>query len=340
MPKIFFEEYNLEPQMFETRPPLLVEVVRDLGWEIVDNVDDCEIYAFSNTGYNISALKQKVSIFYATEHYYPYNFMADYSVTMQKKTWKNSFHFPYVEQEKYTNMDKFLKPFGLKHSEFKDYPKTKFCNFIYGNKHCKFRNDFYNDLNKAKKVDSLGRIFNNAQPQDIPSDVDKYEKQGAGIWIEKFYWMRPYKFTITIENGTRYGAFSEKVVQALKMGTVPIYWGDDTIDDFVNPEAYIDLRKFKNNAEAVEYILKVDSDDKLYNKYKTAEPYIPELRNKIKQYKSELSDFMVDLGKNKQRKNMLLKNIFLSKPFLKTSFYLYKMFWKAVVSKRKKIGGW
>lgn len=42
----------------------------------------------------------------------------------------------------------------------------------------------------------------------------------------------PYRYSVVIENGREYGYFTEKLLDALLCGTVPIYWGAPDVDKF------------------------------------------------------------------------------------------------------------
>ena len=53
-----------------------------------------------------------------------------------------------------------------------------------------------------------------------------------------------YKFAICFENIVYSGYVTEKIIDCLVAGTIPIYMGAPDIDDFVPTEAFIDLRQF------------------------------------------------------------------------------------------------
>jgi len=51
--------------------------------------------------------------------------------------------------------------------------------------------------------------------------------------------LRDYKFSITIENEIISGYFTEKIVDCLITGTVPIYWGSESISEFFDDRGII-----------------------------------------------------------------------------------------------------
>lgn len=48
-----------------------------------------------------------------------------------------------------------------------------------------------------------------------------------------------YKFSITIENSIQPGYWTEKVVDCFATKTIPIFWGDKSVDNFFNKEGII-----------------------------------------------------------------------------------------------------
>ena len=113
------------------------------------------------------------------------------------------------------------------------------------------RNELFKKLCSYKKIDSGGKYMNN-----IGSPVkDKLEFQ------------KQYKFSIAFENSRDNGYTTEKLIDAFASGGIPIYYGDPLVGKIFNKKAFIDLNDFKTINEAIEYIKKIDNDDKLYLEY-------------------------------------------------------------------------
>jgi hypothetical protein len=108
-------------------------------------------------------------------------------------------------------------------------PKPKHVQFCYSNDTCEYRNQLYQMLNKRKKVDANGKLFNTTDVL-LPREHDKY--------IDA---LSEYKFVISCENSSFAGYNTEKIVHALMAGAVPLYWGDPTISSVWNPECFINL---------------------------------------------------------------------------------------------------
>lgn len=129
--------------------------------------------------------------------------------------------------------------------------KTKFCNFVYSNIHCKKRNVFFEQLSKYKKVDSGGKVFNNL---------------GYNVG-DKLEFIKQYKFTIAFENSSYPGYTTEKIIQPFVADSVPIYWGNPVVHRDFNRKAFINVHDFKNFDKVIEHIIEVDNNDELYKEY-------------------------------------------------------------------------
>ena len=150
-------------------------------------------------------------------------------------------------------------------------PKTLFCNFIYGNKNARCRNVFYAMLNKYKTVDSLGRHNHTRCRTSLP-DWDMDTPGG----LEKLHMQKHYRFSICFENSTTNTdwAMTEKVIQALMVGSIPIYWGSQAIYEYIPPEAFIDVRKFNNFDAVIDHIKRLEATPTEIEKIRSVPPFI------------------------------------------------------------------
>ena len=127
--------------------------------------------------------------------------------------------------------------------------RTKFCAAVISNGYwALFRSKFIYELNKYKKVDMGGRYKNNI----------------GGRVRNKNQFFSSYKFSISMENSNGDGYISEKIVQSYFSGTIPIYYGDYMIDEYLNPKTYILIKGEKDIREKIEYIKSIDNDDEKY----------------------------------------------------------------------------
>ena len=102
--------------------------------------------------------------------------------------------------------------------------KTKFCAAIISNNVSSdlFRLNFIKQLNKYKHVDMGGLVNNNV----------------GGQVKNKIEFLSSYKFSIAMENSDGDGYISEKIIESFVGGTIPLYYGDYTVDEYINKRAY------------------------------------------------------------------------------------------------------
>jgi len=141
--------------------------------------------------------------------------------------------------------------------------KVKFCNFIYSND-IKARNDFFTLLNEYKRVDSPGRCMTNMTA--ISHDNPKKSRSSFDWSKEKEEFIKQYKFTIAFENKSEQGLIIEKLIDPMLVNSIPIYIGHESVKDEFNTKSFINYHDFNNMDDFIKYIIKVDTDDELYEK--------------------------------------------------------------------------
>ena len=92
----------------------------------------------------------------------------------------------------------------------------------------------------------------------------KYKNNIGGFIKNKIQFLSSYKFSIAIENSEGDGYITEKIMDSFYSGTIPIYYGDYMVDEFINPKTYILVKGEKDIKEKIEYIKMIDNDDKKY----------------------------------------------------------------------------
>ena len=149
----------------------------------------------------------------------------------------------------------------------------------------KYRFDIIHKLNNYKHVDMGGSCENNQN----------------GKVKDKIKFLSDYKFSIATENSNGDGYISEKIVDSYRAGTIPIYYGDYLVDEYFNPKTYILIKGEKDVDEKIEYIKKIDNDDKLYLDIMKTNPFIDEnFLDKID--KKEVGDFFTSIFKQDKNK--------------------------------------
>lgn len=115
--------------------------------------------------------------------------------------------------------------------------KKKFCNFIYFNS-IPYREEFFKQLSKYKKVDAPGKSMNNM--------IWPENRIGSSKWEVKRKFLENYKFTISFENYAYPGYQTEKLYDAMLSHSIPIYCGDIHVDDIFNSKSFINVPDYLN----------------------------------------------------------------------------------------------
>lgn len=113
--------------------------------------------------------------------------------------------------------------------------KTGFCNFLYSHK-VPYREEFFRQLSKYKKVDAPGKSMNN-----MPS-IDS--RPGENTWETKRRFLSSYKFTIAFENYVYPGYQTEKLFDAMQNQSLPIYCGDPNIGEIFNTKSFLNAADY------------------------------------------------------------------------------------------------
>jgi hypothetical protein len=138
---------------------------------------------------------------------------------------------------------------NIRKETIKNINRTKFCAAVISNCRPKFRMNFIEKLNRYKRVDFGGHCKNNVN----------------GAIKNKIKFLSTYKFSIAMENSKADGYISEKIADSFVAGTIPIYFGDYIVDEYINPKSYILIKGEKDIDKKIEYIKRIDSNKELYN---------------------------------------------------------------------------
>jgi len=226
------------------RPHFSLELVED---------PDFLFYSVSAYKHAESLYDHCVKIWYTEENYRPDFTQCDYALS-----------FDYVENEpRHLRWPLYLRGDGCGHPpQLVKRPnldattvlksKSKFCNFLYSNDKAQTRIRFFEKLSRYKSVDSGGTVRNNLDYQVSP-----------GIH-EKLKFMTPYKFTIAFENARYPGYTTEKLVEPMMVGSIPIYWGNFLVGRDFNTRSFVNCHDYATFEEAIDEIFQLDRDDGRY----------------------------------------------------------------------------
>ena len=163
--------------------------------------------------------------------------------------------------------------------------RKKFCAAVISNCNSNFRLDFIEKLSKYKKVDMGGYCKNNIN-MAIRNKVE---------------FLSGYKFSIAMENSDGDGYISEKIIDSFNAGTIHIYFGDYTVDEFINPKSFILVKGKADIKEKIEYIKQIDNDDNLYKSFFKEKPII-DIKFKDKIDDDEIKTFFKNIFNQEKNK--------------------------------------
>ena len=213
--------------------------------EFEDNKPDYLIYNVFGHNHLDIKYKDSIKIGIITENKIPDLNIADYCI--------GHAHINYLDR--YFKYSVFLwtnykNIYKIRENVLNQQIRKKFCAAVISNNHSFFRLNFINELNKYKNVDMGGKFNNNI---------------GYRV-LDKIEFLSSYKFSIAMENSNGDGYVSEKIIDSFISGTIPIYYGDYMIDEYINPKSYISIKGEKDIKTKIDYIIEIDKNDNLYKK--------------------------------------------------------------------------
>jgi hypothetical protein len=132
--------------------------------------------------------------------------------------------------------------------------KKHFCNFLYSHR-VPYREEFFRQLSKYKKVDAPGKSMNNMESID--------ELYTGNIWERKRQFLAEYKFTIAFENYVYPGYQTEKLYDAMQANSIPVYCGDPNVGEIFNTASFINVSELvePNNSPRVKWLQRISQPD-------------------------------------------------------------------------------
>ena len=240
---------------------------------------DYLIYNVFGCKYLLSKYNNSIKIAYFTENQLPDFSKADYCIGNSHINYLDRYFRMPVYFINRINTIKNEAIELIRNKILKSPIRTKFCAAVISNFKSTdgFRLNFIKELSKYKKVDMGGKYKNN-----------------VGEIKNKIKFLSSYKFSISMENTEGEGYLSEKIIDSFLSGTIPIYYGDYMIDEFINPDTYILIRGEKDIKNKIKFIKEIDNNDELYKKIIRKKVLLSN-NNKENKIKKELIEFFENI---------------------------------------------
>jgi hypothetical protein len=218
---------------------------RDKKWKIMDELDNVIPNCISG-----------IPIFYFLPKYLEFVKKIKYGVKKNGYAIiqnniknKNLFILPYFLQGYYSDMSKLIKKRGYSGK------RENFCAFVVSSNSSRERVDFFKRLSRYKKIDSYGKVMNNMgdemQRLNYLSNPDLFKK---------------YKFVICFENDFHDEYITEKLINVMLAGAIPIYRGALNVGEYFNTKSFINYDDYGSYEKMIEKVIELDNDDTKYNK--------------------------------------------------------------------------
>jgi hypothetical protein len=142
--------------------------------------------------------------------------------------------------------------------------------------------------------------------------LEKTSRKIGGTWKsdELINAYTQYKFVIAMENKQVEGYVTEKILNVFYSGAIPIYWGAPDINNYFNPNAFINVSDFRSIEDCAEYIINMSTEKR---EKMTQEPiyantdiaflmYDKDTQNSLRdRYTKKIKDFLQDTIEKKSK---------------------------------------
>ncbi len=189
-------------------------------------------------------------VLFTTEDLYPDFSSYDYVVAYQCMDHPRYLRMP--------NWAVLVEPLQLiKSAQFADTilaETREFCAFVQSNgnpRRTRRRLEFFSALSQRRFVHSGGSVHNNLGYR--VADIRQF--------------LRGFQFMLCFENNASPGYTTEKIINAILCGCIPIYWGDPELYRDINPKAVVLVDSFKNDEAAIDHILEISEKEELRRRY-------------------------------------------------------------------------
>mmetsp|Transcript_47142 Transcript_47142/g.147534 ORF Transcript_47142/g.147534 Transcript_47142/m.147534 type:complete len:427 (-) Transcript_47142:27-1307(-) len=123
-----------------------------------------------------------------------------------------------------------------------------------------YRQQYIAELMKHIKIDQYGTCFNNKQ-------LESHQRRGSSQWhTEKEKVLSQYKVSLAMENTIKSDYVTEKVYNALAVGSLPVYHGTQDVIKYVPSNSIIHAGNF-TPVKLAEHLSKVLEDQTLFESY-------------------------------------------------------------------------
>lgn len=196
---------------------------------------------------------------------------ANHIITSYKSNIKNNFYMPIFLMWLYHHIyvTKKIKSFESLLENRKLTNRSKFCIYLHNNLSPHKRNSIYNELNKYKFVDTKQTIH---VPDGSLNKIISLENFKFSFSMQNHYYkdiMSEYNFP---------GLIDEKIIESLISGSIPLYYGNENIGEYLNEKAFLNYHTFNSDDDFIKKIIEIDQNENLYREI-ASQPIINDIND-------------------------------------------------------------
>jgi len=219
---------------------------KDIFWELTNEIEfidsnNPDFILFGPYGNDIPEKGDYIRIGYFCENITPNLSICDWGFGIPRDEEISNPRYRRIQWHG-LNPNKLIKNLTDNEIDYIVNQKQNFCNFFYSHK-VPYREHFFEELSKYKKVDAPGKSMNN-----MPS-IDK--KYTGNMWEQKRQFLNNYKFTIAFENYVYPGYQTEKLYDSMLSNSLPIYFGDPFVGNIFNTGSFLNVLDYVEVSDSV-----------------------------------------------------------------------------------------
>lgn len=120
---------------------------------------------------------------------------------------------------------------------------------------------------------ALGSCFGSIAPRSIGVVYEPQKNRYSPEYMQSAIALyREFKFVIAFENSDWPGYVSEKLLLPILAGSIPVYFGSSSVNEFFNPKSVIQCNTFPSLEDCADYIVALNSDDQKYQEILSEQP--------------------------------------------------------------------
>jgi alpha(1,3/1,4) fucosyltransferase len=242
---------------FDPHDNFLLEHLKHVGDFTTDDEPDVIFFSCYGVEHRRFATPR---VFYSAENQRPDFTGCDFAITLDYNSHPHHFRYPlfavYSDIYDWWHVLTRQQSDAALRESWKS--KSKFCCMVVSNGESWRRLDFFDKLSSVKRVDSGGRFRNNV----------------GGPVPDKLKFIKDYRFVISFENSSHPGYTTEKLVEPLVTGCIPIYWGNPELGREFNTNRFLVAKGSHSDDQLIETIIAIDENPELALTY-LREPVFP-----------------------------------------------------------------